>query len=517
MKGKKFLCKRRYLSLFVISLLLFVSCDTGGNGGNGSDTQDSLTPQLQMLSPASKAAHMPAFNLGATGSNFVSESKIVFNGIEKSVIYVSSKEIVCEITPDDTSTLTALSQSTSAFSDEINDVKVPVFVRNPSNEGGDSNSMDFTIKSNPEFKSVKHICKNQMISRTPEIAVDNYYKHVYVTWFEQLGEVSEVYFRASSDYGDTWRAKINISKNTTASWYPCISVDHSGNVYVAWDDWVHNYPEMYVRRSSDAGSTWSKRVRVPGEDWNSWSDMAIDSVGNIHLVWHGSSWNKNPKDQVSLSSSYDNGSSWCPCVRVCGVLKTSGLYVAPKIAVGGDDSIYVVWHAYTPDNTEIYLRYSRDGGTNWSATRNLSNNTGNSDYPAVCTGKNGNICHVWSDDTPGKRDIFFRMSKDNGQTWGTKKNITKSEGESYVPRIAIDKLGNINVVWTDISEGAGANIFYCRSIDQGKSWSPSIKLPEDPGGWSASPDIVVDGNCRIYVAWMNTGLGEYNIYFSRTE
>lgn len=77
-------------------------------------------PLLDTMSPSWKVVHMPTFTLTITGSDFISNSKIVFNGVEKSTTFVSASELTCEIQPEDIPTAPAM---------------LPVLVRTPPSGG----------------------------------------------------------------------------------------------------------------------------------------------------------------------------------------------------------------------------------------------------------------------------------------------------------------------------------------------------------------------------------------------
>jgi len=59
---------------------------------------------------------------------------------------------------------------------------------------------------------------------------------------------------------------------------------------------------------------------------------------------------------------------------------------------------------------EIYYRKSVDGGATWSISRKLTQTTGNSYVPAVAIDPAGLLNIVWQDDTP-KREIYFEKGK----------------------------------------------------------------------------------------------------------
>src|SRR5437867_12816807 len=83
----------------------------------------------------------------------------------------------------------------------------------------------------------------------------------------------------------------------------------------------------------------------------------------------------------------------------------------------------------------------------FSTPKNISTNAGNSLFPRIAADSKGNINVVWQDDTPGSSNIFFSRSADGGATFSTPKNLSNNSAGAFVPLIAVDSSGNINVVW----------------------------------------------------------------------
>ena len=198
-------------------------------------------------------------------------------------------------------------------------------------------------------------------------------------------------------YADTWTTNKQITNTLGDSKYPAIAVDGS-NIYVAWQD---NTPdllneEIYFKRSVDGGVNWITNKRLTN-----------NAGGNY-------------------DSQY------------------------PAIAVDGSN-IYVVWEDNTSGNEEIYFRRSVDGGVTWKTKKRLTNNAGYSQYPAIAV-NGSNIYVVWTDSTPGNYEIYFRRSVDGGVTWKTNKRLTNNAGVSYAPAVAVNS-SNIYVVWTDTTPG----------------------------------------------------------------
>ena len=77
------------------------------------------------------------------------------------------------------------------------------------------------------------------------------------------------------------------------------------------------------------------------------------------------------------------------------------------------DNVYVVWFDNTPGNPEILYKRSIDGGGDFGAAINLSNNVASSLDPAAGASGN-NVYVVWYDNTPGNFEILYKRSTDGG-------------------------------------------------------------------------------------------------------
>ena len=148
----------------------------------------------------------------------------------------------------------------------------------------------------------------------------------------------------------------------------------------------------------------------------------------------------------------------------------------------------VVWQDNSTGNNEIYLRVSTDGGNTFGNTTNLSNNTGNSEFPKIdSVGKK--IIIVWQDNSTGNNEIYLRKSKNAGATFSSKKILSNNTGNSEFPQI--DTIGNKTlVVWQDNS--TGNNEIYLRvSTDGGNTFGNTTNLSNNTGN-SEFPKIDSD-------------------------
>ena len=84
-------------------------------------------------------------------------------------------------------------------------------------------------------------------------------------------------------------------------------------------------------------------------------------------------------------------------------------------------------------------------------------------------------------------------------TFGTTKNLSNNDGDSFDPQI--DASGNnVYTVWSDSSGGDDADIFFKRSATSGDSFQSTKDLSNGKDGDAQDQHIVKEGN-NVYVVW----------------
>jgi hypothetical protein len=103
------------------------------------------------------------------------------------------------------------------------------------------------------------------------------------------------------------------------------------------------------------------------------------------------------------------------------------LFLAPIAASG--DNVYVTWWDNKTGNWEVFFARSTDNGETFGNTINLSNAMGRSDDSNIAA-SGDNVYVTWWDNKTGTREVYFRASTDNGETFGNTimLNITNGGG-----------------------------------------------------------------------------------------
>jgi BNR repeat-like domain len=273
---------------------------------------------------------------------------------------------------------------------------------------------------------------------------------IHVAWEDFTPEHNAIYYKKSTDGGRTWTTSRCLTSTLGNSYNSAIAVDSSDYLHLVWNDDTPANLEIYYKKSTDRGVTWSAGKRLT---WNSgdsgWPAIAVDSVNNLHVSW----MDQTPgNDEIFYKKSTDRGVTWAAATRLTWT--SPGLNIYVEMAVDPSDNLHLVWHGRRPTpSQEIYYRKSTDKGTTWMSIQRLTWTSGWSDYPDIATDAAGSLHVVWFDDTPGQAEIYYKMSTDGGVTWTAGKRLTSNAGNSNAPALAAESSGNLHVVWMDDTDG----------------------------------------------------------------
>lgn len=222
---------------------------------------------------------------------------------------------------------------------------------------------------------------------------------VHVVWEDNRNVTDEVYYKRSTDGGESWGDDVRLVTIPTDSCFPCVAAKDS-NVYVVWSDARSGTREIYFKRSQDAGQTWGEDKRLTDDPASSWMPTIEiwDSV--IHVAWMDQRFDGN--FEIFHKYSFDQGETWSADSRVNNA---AGFSMNPSLAAR-DSSIYISWHDTRDGNFEIYFAYSNDLGATWSADTNLTQNFVQSYSPFVAL-SDSFVNLIYHDPAPGNSEILY--------------------------------------------------------------------------------------------------------------
>ncbi len=208
---------------------------------------------------------------------------------------------------------------------------------------------------------------------------------------------------ASTDGGASWGGSANWhGSSTTGDGIPCTACDSNDTGYLVWPAVVtSNHLPVIMFGYASGGE--SQVVPYPGS--GSRGDPFIESnlVGKLYLVWHDS---RDGNSEIYFKKSTDGGTTWSTDQRLTNA---SGNSTEPAIVLGGPGKIYLVWIDTRDGNSEVYFKYSEDDGTTWSQDIRLTNDPGACSHTHIAISPDKQYLYViWNDTRDGQEEVYFK-------------------------------------------------------------------------------------------------------------
>ncbi|MDQ3869470.1 MAG: glycoside hydrolase [Thermoproteota archaeon] len=373
------------------------------------------------------------------------------------------------------------------------------------------------------FGNLTNLSNNSGSSSTPQISASG--SNIYVVWRDNSSGNDDIYFSESADNGTSFSTIENLSDNSGRSDEPQITAVGS-NIYVVWRDNSSGKDQIYFKRSSDSGNSFYPTEDLSKNNGSS-TNPQITAIGdNVYTVWSDTTTGNG---DIYFKSSADNGTSFASSKNLSRNLNGTAHFPQLK-AIG--NNVYVVWQDETPERGGIRFRASNDNGNNFSITRVLSQkNDVNANSPQLAVSKN-TVYIVWEDNsrsgngTSSKNfDLLFRVSTNGGSNFTNTKVLTKNPGDSFDPQITISG-DNMYAVWEDNTAGEGTSlnwkVRFRAVLYNGANTTDTKILSENTGEVADDPQIAASGN-KLYVVWsdlyqrMYPGMFDVFFTFSNDE
>jgi len=239
------------------------------------------------------------------------------------------------------------------------------------------------------------LTNNGGLSWDPSVSV--FGQFVHVVWGDSRDGNYEIYYKRSTDNGISWGADSRLTNDPVGSSNPSVSVAGSV-VHVVWfdeDEW-----EIYYKRSTNGGVSWGTDTRLTNNTAFSQHPSVSASSNAVHVVW---SDNRDTTPEIYYKRSTDAGVNWGTDTRLTFNFNSSQL---PSVCVSGQ-VVHVVWTGDRDGNYEVYYKRSTDGGTSWGLDERLTNNSAISQISSITV--SGQVVHVvWHDNRDGNWEIYYK-------------------------------------------------------------------------------------------------------------
>ncbi|MFW9852628.1 MAG: hypothetical protein ACFFDS_06780 [Candidatus Thorarchaeota archaeon] len=371
------------------------------------------------------------------------------------------------------------------------------------------------------WTSVQVVSTSSLESMEPDLAVDSA-NNVHFVWEENY---QTILYRKWITSTQSWSSITPISTESTATLYsPSISIDSSDNIHVIWCDntdilGAGGDDDLFYKLWNETKQAWSTTYLVtPESNQHSYiPKQAIDSEGNIHVVWYDQTDYLSSGIDQDIFYKYLDASTktWQPA-EVLSYMSTDISY-DPDIAVDSLDNIHIVWSDESQfdgsktDSDIFYVIYDKVA-SNWTVPEVISDVGDHTSYfPSIDIDLEDNVYVSWEDasaydgaDTD--LDTFYRMYSSHTDTWSRTKVIsTDSSSPSRFATIAVGKYGSVNIVWSDYT-----NLSYY-GYDQDIFFKRLIGPPTEPTLATIFPDLI--NTDTLNLEWSEVkGVRQYYVY-----
>lgn len=328
---------------------------------------------------------------------------------------------------------------------------------------------------------------------------------VYVIWQESRESPfgTWILFAKSTDGGQTFGPTVYAA----GGWYPSMRVDSAGVIYLVYA----NGGDIFFRKSSDGGTSFSTRVRVTDDTaapaGQAAPALAANSKGHIFVTWFD--YRTDPYSAFA-SASYDGGVTFTPNIQV----SRSSSYSGPAdIAADNSGRVYVAYYAGA---SRIVVARSDDSGQSFNS-HTLANDTLWSVGRASMAFVPGGLVGVaWT----GTRllngflnsILHFSGSFDYGQTFSSSVRVDDdsdltSQTAPLHPSLTF-RNGIFYVAYMREDSPFGKQkIFFSYSSDSGQSFAPNLDVNSnttDPNNrYRILPGLAVNEAGKAFVAWLD--------------
>ena len=264
----------------------------------------------------------------------------------------------------------------------------------------------------------------------------------------------------SVDGGATWNSLGNINSNSQADkeWIACdqTSSTYKNNVYTAYVNFATASVDVW--RSTNNGTSWSGPQPMGWGTPNPGPNIATGPTGEVYVGWYNGGG-------TSVRKSVDGGATFGSAVTASihsnpGTQNSSGRFVLkvnvrvsgfPMLAVDMTNGPYrgYIYDCYStnppgPDQADIYITRSTDGGQTWNSSSpvRVNDDAGFNDQwmSDVCVDSLGRVwCYWWDSRTDtinnNLTETWGAVSTDGGQTFSTNFKISNQYFDPSIIKI----------------------------------------------------------------------------------
>lgn len=294
---------------------------------------------------------------------------------------------------------------------------------------------------------------------------------------------------------------------------PAVVRDASDALIVVFVEHADKNADIYLQKFDSSGRRIGEKMRVNAEPGSakSWKGdpptIAIAPDGTIFVGWTAKYADPSAKGTaLMVSASRDAGKTFDSPVKVNDDEKPAS-HGMHSLAVGADGRVFVAWldernvrppvhdmskmgdsgkhHEEAEPNSEVFHSYSTDGGRTFAQNTKVASDVCPCCKTSILVAGDGTIYIAWRQVLTGDfRHMAVASSTDNGQSFSGGTVISDDKWQISGCPVAGAALASpgpaiVDVIWYTAGEAGQSGIYFTRSTDAAKSFSPRILVSNE--------------------------------------
>jgi hypothetical protein len=320
-------------------------------------------------------------------------------------------------------------------------------------------------------------------------------------YVQNIDGTPQVILAASQDEGRSWTPLAQASSGRIASRLPAVDLDGEGRLHVAWTRYDDGVGKIYYRVWQGRWIASQQRIS-PSPGYAGFPALAVDGVGNPHVLWYGIR-PASPPVQTRHESIYEifytgfDGRAWSPPLLI-----STGLPDAINPAMAGDRTgrLHAAWYQF--DGRVYQVRYAVRDGT-WSQPETVLATRFDAFSPDLAVDARGQAVLVWEHHDGLSSSIQF--SRRSGGAWSDPVDLSERAVVCRHPSISVAPSGTVYAAWeTDTGE------IHLRRFRS--RWEPAVRLTA--GGGDSFPSLLASDQAAS-VIWTHSAQGGSSVRYLR--
>jgi len=306
---------------------------------------------------------------------------------------------------------------------------------------------------------------------------------------------------------------LRVTNNAASSTVPAVAVDSVGNYHLVWVDSRDGNNEIYYRKLDPNWNVLVGDTRLTSNAYDSISPaLAVSSSGTITVVWadnRGGTYDLWRKQYTS---------SWGADTLVFDPLYAD--IKQPDVSVDPGGNVYIIarmaWRGGTEsEDVDLFVNF---GNPIWvdSLTANGIPQPHSDRFlnPRVVAGPTG-TAHIAYSRGPAypveTGTSYMNYSKYSGGAVGGRTVIGTNFDVARYVYIDADTIGHVYYVWSYY--GNGFDVAFRKSDDGGSTWAAEIDFGTGSSYYQVYPDVSAGALGKVSIVWQDNSAGQYEINY----